>query len=60
LNVIDAPLASVALDQVNTHLFDLVVADDPLPLKGLNLAPDGTVSLVQCTPLGTLNCTANP
>jgi hypothetical protein len=60
LKVIDAPLASVALDHVKTHLFDRVVAEVPLPLRGLNFAPDGTLSLVQWSPLGTLNCTANP
>jgi hypothetical protein len=60
LNVVDAPFASVALDHVKTHLFDDVVAEEPLPLRGLNLAPDGTLSLVQWSPLGTLNWTANP
>jgi hypothetical protein len=54
LNVIDAPLASV-VDHVKTHLFDRVVAEVPLPLRGLNFAPDGTESLVQWSPLGTLN-----
>jgi hypothetical protein len=57
---LEAPLASVVLDQVKTHLFDCVAADDPLPLRGLSFAPDGTESFVQCTPLGTLNCTENP
>jgi hypothetical protein len=47
LNVIEAPLASEALDHVKTHLFDDVAAELPLPLRGLSLAPDGTLSLVQ-------------
>jgi hypothetical protein len=60
LNVTEAPFASVALDHVNTHLFDDVAAEVPLPLRGLSLAPDGTLSFVQWSPLGTLNCTAYP
>jgi hypothetical protein len=60
LNVIDAPAASVVLGQVNVHAFDDVVADVPLPERGLSAAPDGTVSLVQWSPLGTVNLTAKP
>jgi hypothetical protein len=32
----------------------------PLPVRGLNVAPEGTASLVQCTPLGTSKETAKP
>jgi hypothetical protein len=60
LNVSEAPAASLVLDQVNLQLFDVVAALVPLPLSGLRTAPDGTVSLVQWSPLGTLNCTTNP
>jgi hypothetical protein len=52
LNVFEAPLASLALAQVKMHTFDVVVAEGPLPVRGLKLAPDGTQSLVQCAPSG--------
>jgi hypothetical protein len=60
LNVSDAPAASVLLDQVNVHTFEVVLADVPLPLRGLSEAPEGTVSFVQWSPLGTENLTAKP
>jgi hypothetical protein len=59
LNVFDAPLASDDV-QVNVHVFEVVVADEPLPLRGLSFAPEGTLSLVQCAPLATLKVTAKP
>jgi hypothetical protein len=55
LNVIEAPAASVLLAHVNLQTFDVVAADVPLPLRGLNAAPEGTVSLVQWSPPGTVN-----
>jgi hypothetical protein len=59
LNVVDAPAAS---DDVNVkvHWLDVVCADVPLPVRGLSVAPDGTASFVQWSPLGTLKETANP
>jgi hypothetical protein len=60
LNVSEAPAASVLLDHVNLQVFDVVAADVPLPVSGLRTAPEGTVSLVQWSPLGTLNWTVNP
>jgi hypothetical protein len=60
LNVSDAPAASVLLANVNVHAFDVVVADVPLPERGLSAAPEGTVSFVQWSPLGTVNLTAKP
>ena len=57
MNVSDAPAASVLFAHVNLHVFDVVVADVPLPERGLSVAPDGTVSLVQWSPLGTVNWT---
>ena len=57
MNVSDAPAASVLLDHVNVHEFDVVAADVPLPERGLSVAPAGTVSLVQWSPLGTVNWT---
>jgi hypothetical protein len=59
LNVFDAPAASDEAN-VNVHSFDFVAADDPLPLRGLNVAPDGTESFVQWSPLGIPKETANP
>ncbi len=56
--VSDAPDASVVFDQVNVHVFDVVNAEVPVPVSGLSTAPVGTVSLVQCTPVGTLNVRA--
>src|SRR5215475_5192986 len=53
----DAPDATVVPDQVYVHVLDVVTADDPVPVRGLSTAPAGTASLVQCTPLGTLNVT---
>jgi hypothetical protein len=57
LNVADAPEASFALAQVYTQWFDVVVADEPLPLRGLSFAPEGTESFVQCAPLAMSNAT---
>jgi hypothetical protein len=47
LNVTDAPAASELLAHVNLHVFDVVTAEVPLPERGLRVAPEGTVSLVQ-------------
>jgi hypothetical protein len=47
LNVTEAPAASVLFAQVNVQVLDVVVAEVPLPDRGLNVAPEGTVSLVQ-------------
>jgi hypothetical protein len=60
LKVFDAPDASLALAHVNLQWFDVVVADAPLPFSGLNVAPEGTASFVQCAPLGTSNSTVKP
>jgi hypothetical protein len=60
LNVSDAPAASVVLAHVYVHTFEVVNADVPLPVRGVSLAPVGTASLVQWSPLGTVNLTANP
>jgi hypothetical protein len=60
LNVLDAPDAIVPPDHVNLQWFDFVAAEDPLPNNGLSVAPEGTVSFVQCTPLGTSNSTTRP
>jgi hypothetical protein len=60
LNVSDAPRASLVLAQVKMHTFDVVVADAPLPVRGLNVAPDGTESLVQWAPSGICSCTEKP
>jgi hypothetical protein len=60
LNVSEAPAPSDLLDHVNLQVFDVVAAELPLPLRGLSVAPEGTASLVQWTPLGTLNWTLNP
>jgi hypothetical protein len=60
LNVVVAPEASFALAHVNVHWLDFVAADEPLPLSGLSVAPEGTASFVQCTPLGTSNETLYP
>jgi hypothetical protein len=57
LNVTDAPAASELPAHVNLHVFDVVTAEVPLPDKGLSAAPEGTVSLVQWSPLGTWNWT---
>jgi hypothetical protein len=59
LNV-SLPFTARVLVHVNVQVFDFVVADEPLPLRGLSLAPDGTESLVQCAPDGTLKVTAKP
>jgi hypothetical protein len=60
LNVLDAPAASVVFDHVNVQTFDCVTALVPLPLSGPSVAPLGTVSFVQWSPLGTLNFTEKP
>jgi hypothetical protein len=60
LNVFDAPAASFALAHVKTQWLLFVAADEPLPLSGESVAPEGTVSLVQCAPLGTSKATAKP
>ena len=60
MNVAEAPAASFALAHVNTQWFEVVAADVPLPDSGLNFAPDGTESFVQCAPLGTLKATEYP
>jgi hypothetical protein len=59
LKVVEAPAASEP-DHVNLQTFELVVADVPLPVRGLSVAPEGTVSLVQWSPLGIVNWTAYP
>ncbi len=56
----EPPAASVALAHVNLQTFDVVCAEVPLPVRGLSVAPEGTVSFVQWSPLGTLNCTEKP
>jgi hypothetical protein len=60
LNVFVAPTASDPVAHVKTQWFDLVAADVPLPLRGLSVAPLGTVSFVQWTPLGTSKATVRP
>jgi hypothetical protein len=60
LNVVVAPALIVVFANVNTQWFELVVAELPEPLSGLRTAPEGTVSLVQWSPLGTLNATLKP
>jgi hypothetical protein len=61
LKVSEVPAASDVLeDHVKMHVFEVVAAELPLPVSGLNVAPDGTVSFVQCAPLGTLNLTDKP
>jgi hypothetical protein len=60
LNVSDAPAASVVCGHEKMQTFDFVVADAPLPTSGPSVAPEGTASLVQWSPLGMLNCTAKP
>jgi hypothetical protein len=60
LNVSDAPAASFAVDQVNLQTFDCVCAELPVPLRGPRVAPEGTVSFVQCSPLGTVKSTEKP
>ena len=57
MKVTEAPAASVLLAHVNLHVFDVVVADVPLPERGLSVAPEGTVSFVQWSPLGSVNST---
>jgi hypothetical protein len=59
LNVLVAPGASDCV-HVKMHTFDVVWAEAPVPVKGLNVAPEGIASLVQCTPLGTSKETAKP
>ena len=60
MNVVEAPALICAEAHVNVHLFELVAAELPDPVSGLRVAPEGTVSLVQWSPLGTLNETAKP
>jgi hypothetical protein len=61
LNISEAPAASDVLeDHVKMHVFEVVVAELPLPVRGLNVAPGGTKSFVQWAPLGTLNRTDRP
>jgi hypothetical protein len=60
LNVSDAPAAIVALDHVNVQTFDCVYAELPEPVSGLKVAPEGTASLVQWSPLGMVNRTEKP
>jgi hypothetical protein len=59
LNVLVAPAASVCV-KVKVHAFDVVHAEVPVPVRGLSVEPEGTASLVQCTPAGTSKDTAKP
>jgi hypothetical protein len=60
LNVSDAPAASVVWAHVKTQTFACVVAEVPEPTSGPSVAPGGTASFVQWSPLGMLNRTENP
>jgi hypothetical protein len=60
LNVFVVPAANEVLAHVNTQWFDDVEAELPVPLSGLKVAPEGTASFVQWTPLGTSNATVKP
>jgi hypothetical protein len=60
LNVFVAFDPSEALAHVKTQWLALVTADEPCPLRGLSVAPEGTLSFVQWTPLGTSNSTVIP
>ena len=47
MNVNEAPALIEAEAHANVHAFDVVAAELPLPERGLNVAPEGTASLVQ-------------